>query len=296
MGQVAVTQHCYQSQNEDTGSQQQQQYQRQQYHDLDVGHDALPQTVFDMEIEEDEDGFEDSFVPDSVRNLVVLVKNLTTTTDILEQKIRQDVEEVIQEMNNGCLTRNSRYDLSIVGAKLKAMGHDVRVRTAEGGGREYLRQLHYQFLYIVSKVAKKAFIIDPNFKSNFCITCTSPEFRTLLSHVPETFVGQASQLKGLIRLLCGQVEKCFADEGIYTPPWRKESAMLTKWFPTRRFDMEVQNGFGSCAEKDSRPSSKSSSESFSFRLITGFDLQNSQANNNNNNKQKNDSTFFDVVQ
>eukprot|EP01023_Acetabularia_acetabulum_P007999 TRINITY_DN13489_c0_g1_i5.p1 TRINITY_DN13489_c0_g1~~TRINITY_DN13489_c0_g1_i5.p1 ORF type:complete len:277 (-),score=40.86 TRINITY_DN13489_c0_g1_i5:921-1751(-) len=247
----------------------------QQVKDAEEVYDIYQQVFFDIEMDDGGSDCEESVQMDHVRNTVVLVKNLASSSDILEQQIRKDTVKVIQQMNEeGLMHSNGKYDLVQLGLGLKELGHDVRMRTAEKGGnwgKEYLRQLHYQFLYAVCKSANKAFIIDPNFKSNFYISCASREYNAILQHVPEAFVGQPSQLKGLIRLLCGQVEKCFAAEDIYTPPWRKESAMLTKWFPTRRFDNDVDR---TDSRTVSSPSSSDGSMS-SFKLITGFNLDHS---------------------
>eukprot|EP01025_Chloroclados_australasicus_P032440 TRINITY_DN328_c1_g2_i19.p2 TRINITY_DN328_c1_g2~~TRINITY_DN328_c1_g2_i19.p2 ORF type:complete len:295 (-),score=47.49 TRINITY_DN328_c1_g2_i19:172-954(-) len=239
------------------------------------GGDMHSSVVFDLELEDEDGCIQVGLQADYVHNVIILIKNLISCTDVLEQKVRSDTAEIIKDMNDGNqMMRMNKDDLTNIGMGLKEYGHDVRMRTAEGGGAEYLRQLHYQFLYVVNKTVRKAYIIDPNFKSNFYISCASPQYKQILQSVPEVFVGQASQLKGLIRLLCTQVEKCFEDEGIYTPPWRKESAMLSKWFPTRRLDMDVSSQLGELQNKDSRTISPASTDSIasSYRMITGFNL------------------------
>jgi uncharacterized protein (TIGR01615 family) len=51
--------------------------------------------------------------------------------------------------------------------------------------------------------------------------------------VDDVFVGTAEQLQALVMHLAREMATSFTAMGLTLPPWRRCSALLTKWLPPR---------------------------------------------------------------
>lgn len=120
-------------------------------------------------------------------------------------------------------------------------GYNVSLRTALGGGdgSECLHNLRHCYLFCRLQ-SGSAYIIDPFFKEQFTIACSTARYRIVHDAVPEAFVGQEQALLALVQLLCAEMAFSFKASGAVMPPWRQEGSMLSKWKPRRSLESPVQ--------------------------------------------------------
>ncbi|KAL6762030.1 hypothetical protein V8C86DRAFT_2523851 [Haematococcus lacustris] len=77
-------------------------------------------------------------------------------------------------------------------------------------------------------------ILDVNFREQFEIgQHATARYKSLLAVLPCTYIGQDDRLPLLVELLCDEMSASFKASGSPLPPWRRASAMLSKW-KTRR--------------------------------------------------------------
>lgn len=103
-------------------------------------------------------------------------------------------------------------------------------------------------------------IIEPNLRSHFVVGRATPQYARLVEAIPHCFVGSYAQLTEIVNFMSTHMSASFRESGLDVPPWRRPSALTSKW--TIRSDM------GSSA-----PPSPSSSPSgpLDFGLV-GFDI------------------------
>lgn len=56
-------------------------------------------------------------------------------------------------------------------------------------------------------------------------------YNEVLHSIPEVYVGIASRLRPLVRVLGAEMAAAFAAAGAVTPPWRTPASLLSKWLP-----------------------------------------------------------------
>ena len=61
------------------------------------------------------------------------------------------------------------WDIVVIASRLAAMGHQVALRTALGGGRgqECFHHLHHEFLVVTPPGMQEELILDPSFREQF---------------------------------------------------------------------------------------------------------------------------------
>ena len=76
-------------------------------------------------------------------------------------------------------------------------------------------------------------MVDPVFRDQFEIGKSTPRYASLLSSLPEVFIGPFENLTRLVLFLCAEMATSFAEAeggcvGVL-PPWRLPGSMLSKW-------------------------------------------------------------------
>ena len=72
-------------------------------------------------------------------------------------------------------------------------------------------------------------IIDPSFASAFAVACPTPRYARILGAVPPVLVAPLPRLVRALLLLGAELARCFEEQGIPLPPWRRVDAYATKY-------------------------------------------------------------------
>lgn len=101
---------------------------------------------------------------------------------------------------------------------------------------------------IVRGLKTEDLILDPCFRSQFVIPHAPPAYHEFLNtHVPAVLVGDAAHVHAVVSAVSSAIAtvyKCTLDNTV--PPWRKHSALLSKFVPSA-FDDVVVDGAQSVA-------------------------------------------------
>ncbi|WOK91437.1 hypothetical protein Cni_G00128 [Canna indica] len=73
-------------------------------------------------------------------------------------------------------------------------------------------------------------VIELNFRAEFEMARGSQEYNSLVSLLPDIFVGKPEKLRGVLKIVCGAAKKCMKDNKMHMAPWRKHKYMQSKWF------------------------------------------------------------------
>lgn len=85
-------------------------------------------------------------------------------------------------------------------------------------------------------------LIELEFKDQFKIAKACQQYNSLVSQLPDIFIGKLDCLSTIIRILCNAAKRSMKDKRIYMGPWRKRGFMEMKWsssFEKKRIDEEV---------------------------------------------------------
>ena len=115
---------------------------------------------------------------------------------------------------------------------------NVIKRTVNNNLERSVHRLHHVFLVVLrpKELAsvwdgeQEEIIIQTHFRDQFITGCDQPQCAAFAEHLPESFVAEASTFRELIVLIAAQMEEAFQQEQESLPPWRTESAVLSKWF------------------------------------------------------------------
>lgn len=75
-------------------------------------------------------------------------------------------------------------------------------------------------------------VIELRFRPEFEMARGSQEYNSLVSCLPEVFVGKPEKLRGVIKVMCAAAKKCMKDNKMHMAPWRKHKYMQSKWLGT----------------------------------------------------------------
>jgi len=81
-----------------------------------------------------------------------------------------------------------------------------------------------------SETASAVLVLEPDIKAHFVISRPSPSYSRLVDALPKCFVGTHGALVKLVDFMCEQMNSSFRESGMSVPPWRKNNAILSKWF------------------------------------------------------------------
>eukprot|EP00891_Asterochloris_glomerata_P001866 jgi/Astpho2/1866/Aster-00391 len=159
------------------------------------------------------------------------IKQLATIQSTAEKRVLRDLSVLKRRM----VREDGTWDIVVIASRLAAMGHQVALRTALGGGRgqECFHHLHHEFLVVTTPGTQDELILDPSFREQFEIPHATVPYQQVLQVVPEEFVGTASRLVPLVQTLCAEMAAAFRASGATLPPWRWAKSMLSKWLPAK---------------------------------------------------------------
>ena len=114
--------------------------------------------------------------------------------------------------------------------------------------------------------------MEPDIKAHFVISRPTPAYARLVDALPSTFVGTHQTLVRLVDFMCEQMNGSFRESGMSVPPWRKNKAILSKWFlPTATSRSHPATPSGS-PERGSKVKKQDSGRRMSFDLVGGGDV------------------------
>ena len=112
-------------------------------------------------------------------------------------------------------------------------------------------------------------VMEPDIKAHFVISRPTPAYARLVDALPSTFVGTHQTLVRLVDFMCEQMNGSFRESGMSVPPWRKNKAILSKWFlPTATSRSHPTTPSGS-PERRSQVKKQDSGRRMSFDLVGG---------------------------
>lgn len=168
------------------------------------------------------------------------------------------------------LRRFGQFNAQLLAEDLASHGYKVAIRSALGGGTgtSCFRHLRHEFLVVMPDKRSLAccpdgsvhslaclqgcdelILVEPNFREHFAINQSTPTYNDILRAVPVEFVGPVARLQPLVNTLAAEMHEAFASQGLERPPWRKASALLSKWVPapSKSRDREPRSSHTSCA-------------------------------------------------
>ena len=116
-------------------------------------------------------------------------------------------------------------------------------------------------------------VMEPDIKAHFVISRPTPAYARLVDALPSTFVGTHQTLVRLVDFMCEQMNGSFRESGMSVPPWRKNKAILSKWFlPTATSRSHPATPSGSPEQSLSKVKKQDSGRRMSFDLVGGGDV------------------------
>ncbi|TVU35124.1 hypothetical protein EJB05_16995 [Eragrostis curvula] len=75
-------------------------------------------------------------------------------------------------------------------------------------------------------------VVELSFRAEFEVARASAEYRTLVTALPELFVGRADRLRAVVKVVCAAAKQCMKENNMHMGPWRKHKYMQSKWLGT----------------------------------------------------------------
>jgi hypothetical protein len=95
----------------------------------------------------------------------------------------------------------------------------------------------------------------------------------LVDALPSTFVGTHQTLVRLVDFMCEQMNGSFRESGMSVPPWRKNKAILSKWFlPTAMSRSHPTTPSVSPERRSQQLKKQDSGRRMSFDLVWGGEV------------------------
>ena len=135
-----------------------------------------------------------------------------------------------------------KTDLMSLAGRFADMGFAVRVRRAVGDSSTegMLTVLRHSFIEVRAHEDEgEILVVDPTFREQFAVNAARPWFDSLLAQVPDCLVAPRDSLAQLVRALGDATKALFVEMDLALPPWRRTSALMTKWFPPRPQDTNI---------------------------------------------------------
>ena len=122
-------------------------------------------------------------------------------------------------------------------------------------------------------LADTVLVMEPDIKAHFVISRPTPAYARLVDALPSTFVGTHQTLVRLVDFMCEQMNGSFRESGMSVPPWRKNKAILSKWFlPTATSRSHPATPSGSPEQSLSKVKKQDSGRRMSFDLVWGGEV------------------------
>lgn len=120
------------------------------------------------------------------------------------------------------MLRHSGYDCGVCKSKWR------RSADIPSGEHTYLDVVQ-QTTTNKKKNTSRRVVIEINLKAEFEMARASVEYKSLVSNLPEVFVGKAEKLKAIIKIVCTAAKRWMKDSNMHMAPWRKYKYMQAKW-------------------------------------------------------------------
>lgn len=97
---------------------------------------------------------------------------------------------------------------------------------------------------VVRGLTSTDLLVDPNFRSQFYIPHAPPAYHEFLQrHVPAFIVGTEARVRAVVETLADVVSAVYKQQDDATlPPWRKRTALLSKFLPAAYAEVAVGAG------------------------------------------------------
>lgn len=190
----------------------------------------------------------DDFCGTLPRSSFVGCANHTPATSLARSKDAQtptltcSQRETIAQTNDDLQAQMASPSLSdLAKALAQRLKTPIRLRTAQGPALRHgihAPQLSHAFIIINHlEQGTEALIVDPAFREQFQIGLQDKLYASQLEeHVPELFIGTASEMGPLIRRILRWMHAAFHRREISIPFWRNVEAMTSQWQPVEYSD------------------------------------------------------------
>ncbi|KAH7517616.1 uncharacterized protein LOC107426584 [Ziziphus jujuba] len=135
---------------------------------------------------------------------------------------------------------------------LRELGHNAAICKTRWNSSGGITAGNYEFIDVVvqsgsSSSRHNRYFIDLDFASEFQIARPSAYYTRLLQSLPTIFIGNAEDLKRLVRVICNAAKISLKSTELSVPPWRKNRYMQNKWFASyrRTVNPAPENSFSS---------------------------------------------------
>lgn len=101
------------------------------------------------------------------------------------------------------------WDVVVIASRLAAMGHQVALRTALGGGRgqECFHHLHHEFLVVTTPETQDELILDPSFREQFEIPHATVPYQQVGAQ--QSLLARGVLCAQVVHLPSGLNQSCF---------------------------------------------------------------------------------------
>ncbi|MCD7466070.1 hypothetical protein HAX54_002420 [Datura stramonium] len=193
---------------------------------LERGEDEEKERIINEKFEEidgnvETNCFDESEIKENLRNLLDSDDN---SGDHLKRSIIRAVENALLEEEN---ERSSPELKRRLMTRLRDQGFDAglcKSKWEKAGNRT-----SGSYEYIDVNVAGNRYIIEVTLGEEFEIARATPCYASLLEVFPRVFVGEAEELKQVVKIMSRAMKKSMKKMDIYVPPWRRLAYMQAKW-------------------------------------------------------------------
>ncbi|KAK2992235.1 hypothetical protein RJ640_005722 [Escallonia rubra] len=161
----------------------------------------------------------DSDARDLLRNILSGLDN-----DDYRERIYGEAEKACRVMGN----RSSPDFKRRLMARLREKGFDAGLCKSRWERNGRLPSGDYE--YVDVNVAGTRYIVDVFLAGEFEIARPTDLYASLLDALPPVFVGEAEELKRVVRLMCSATKESMKTMEMHVPPWRRYGYVQAKWF------------------------------------------------------------------
>lgn len=167
-----------------------------------------------------------------------------------QKRVQEVAEAALRDMPES----DAESQLLSVGHQIgQKTGYAVKLRTCLKGPsvsvEEDLHHLRNTFLVAQPRQGCEL-LVELNFRSHFEVGHRNAYLEQAIEELPVVFVGCLKQVVQIVRLLCCEFEKAYAQQGLTLPPWRCHDSMESLWNPARCLDRLIhdhgEDDGGSC--------------------------------------------------
>ncbi|KAF3435914.1 hypothetical protein FNV43_RR23006 [Rhamnella rubrinervis] len=170
---------------------------------------------------------------DSIEGLIGISAsgNVDSYKELLSAQVSKALESFSPLRSNKSAIRRS------VMQYLRDSKHNAAICKTRWNSSGGITAGNYEFIDVVVQSAgtSSRYFVDLDFAAEFQIARPSSQYASLLQSLPSVFVGNAEELKRIVRAMCDAAKRSLKSRDLSVPPWRKNRYMQNKWFaPYRR--------------------------------------------------------------